>query len=105
MGGEVSAADCAFHGGRPSGSSPVAGEKDARPRGRSSGTVGIDAGARRVGGVDFFDYRGFDESRFAGGGEKFTDFGESEVDDFAARFFDEGFRGADDELDVAGVSA
>ena len=53
--------------------------------------MGVDAGARGVGGMDFFDYRGFDESRFAGGGKKFANFGESEVDDFAARFFDQGF--------------
>ncbi len=65
--------------------------------------MGVDAGAWRVGGVDFLDYRGFDKSRLAGGGEKFTDFGESEVDDFAARFFDQRFGGTDDEFDVAAL--
>jgi hypothetical protein len=31
LGGKISAADGAFHGGRPAGTSPVAGEKNARP--------------------------------------------------------------------------
>ena len=66
--------------------------------------MNVDAGARRVGGVNFFDDGGFHERGFAGGGKEFADFGESEIDDFGARFFDEGFRGADDEFDVAADS-
>jgi hypothetical protein len=42
FGGEVSTADCAFHGGGPSGGSVVSGEEDAGP-GR---------GLRRAEGVD-----------------------------------------------------
>jgi hypothetical protein len=37
----------------------------------------------------------------ARGREEFADFGERQVDDFGARFVDQGFRGADDEFDVA----
>ena len=98
----VSAADGAFHGGGPSGGGPISGEEYAGPRGDGRGTVSVDAGARGVGGVEFFDDGGFDEIRGARGGEKFADFGEGEVDDLGAGFVDEGFGRTDDEFDVAG---
>ena len=101
FGGEIAAADGAFHGGGPAGGGPVSGEKNAGPCGGGRGAVGVDAGARGIGGVEFLDDRGFHEIGSAGGGEEFADFGESEVDDFGAGFVDEGFGGADDELDVA----
>ena len=101
FGGEVSAADGAFHGGGPAGGGPIAGEENARPGGGCRGAMGVDAGARGIGGMKFFDDCGFHEIGFAGGREKFADFGESEVDDFGAGFVDERFRGADDEFDVA----
>ncbi len=63
--------------------------------------VGVYAGARRVGGMDFFDYGGFHQIRGAGRGEKLADFLQGEIDDLGAGFFDEGLRGADDEFDVA----
>ena len=63
--------------------------------------MGVDAGARRVGGVDFFDDGGFNECGLAGGGEEFTDLGEREVDDLSARFVDERFLGTYHQFDVA----
>ena len=84
---------------------PVAVQSPARKtRGHvviGGGSVGVDAGTRGVGGVDFLDHRGFHEIGFAGGGEEFADFAEGEVDDFGAGFVDQGFGGADDEFDVA----
>src|ERR1700752_3836637 len=86
FGREVSAAYSAFHGGGPAGSSPVAGEKYARPRRDRHGTVCIDAGARRVGGVHFLDHGGFDHVGLAGSREKFADFRQGEVDDLRTGF-------------------
>jgi hypothetical protein len=91
FGGEVSAADGAFHGGGPSGGGPVAGNENARPRGRGLGAMGVDARARRVGCANFFNDGGFHEVGGAGRREKFPDFSEHEVDDFGAGFFDETF--------------
>ena len=105
FGGEVSAADGAFHSRGPSGGGPVSGEKDARPERGGAWTVGVDAGTRGIGGVEFLDDCGFDQVRFAGTGEKFADLGEGQVDDFGAGFVDQGLGGADDELDVAALGA
>jgi hypothetical protein len=52
--------------------------------------------------MDFFDYGGLYQFRFAGGGEKFADFLKGEFDNLGTGFVDEGFRGADHEFDVAG---
>jgi len=101
FGREISAADCALHGGGPAGRGPVAGEEYAWPRGGGGGAVSVDSWARGVGGDDFLDHGGFREIGGAGGGEELADFGEGEVNDFGFRFVDERFRGADDELDVA----
>src|ERR1700726_783357 len=101
FGGEISAADGAFHGGGPAGSGPISGEKNAGPGSYCDGTVGVDSRARRIGGVEFFNDRGFYEIGFARGGEEFTDFTEGEIDDLGAGFVDERLRGAHHELDVA----
>jgi len=100
---QISAADRTFHGGGPPGCGPVSGEENSGPRGRLAGTVGVDAGAGRVGCVKFFDHRGLDQIRRAGLREKLADFFQSEVDDLGARLVDEAFRGADYELDVAAL--
>ena len=102
FGGKVSAADGAFHSGGPSGGGPVASQEYARPRSHRSWAMSVDARTRRVCRVHFLDYGGFHQIGVAGGGEEFADFAQREVDDFGARFVDQGFRGADDEFDVAG---
>src|ERR1700690_1939400 len=102
FGGDGAAADGAFHGGGPAGGSPVAGEEDAGPRGGGGGAVAVDSGRRGEGGVDLFDYGGFDQGGGTGGGEKFFEFPQCNIDDFLAGFVAQGFGGADDELDVAG---
>src|SRR5258706_12445091 len=47
FGGEVTAADGAFHGGGPAGVGPIAGEKKAGDGGLLLGTPAIDSGLRR----------------------------------------------------------
>ena len=84
---------------------PVAVQSPARKTrghcGRLVGTVGIDAGAGRVGGVHFLDHGGLDQIRCTRFREKLADFFQSEVNDLGARFVDEALRGADHEFDVA----
>ena len=65
FGGEISAADGAFHGRGPAGGGPITGEEDAGPRGGLRRTVRVDAGAGRVGGVDFLDHGGLQQGREA----------------------------------------
>ena len=83
---------------------PVAVESPATTHGSyrdGGGTVRSDPGARRIGRIDFFDHRGLHEIGLAGGREELADFGERKVDDLGARFLDESFRRAHDQLDVA----
>src|ERR1700722_4744745 len=100
---EVSAADGAFHGGGPAGGGPVAGKKDARPRGGGVWAVGVDSGTRRVGGVEFFDHGGLYEIGLSGTWKEFANLAKREIDDIGAGFVDQSFRGADDQFDVASV--
>src|SRR5258708_8511101 len=68
FGGEIAAADRAFHGGGPAGGGPIAGDEKTGRLGILRGAPIVDAGlgGKRCGG--FLDDRGFDELRFAGGG-------------------------------------
>src|SRR4051812_34700369 len=76
FGGEVAAADRAFHRGGPSGCGPVAGEEDAWPCRGGGGTVSVDAWPGGVGRVDFLDDRGLYQCGFASGGKELTNFRE-----------------------------
>src|SRR5450755_1989345 len=90
--GHVSTAHGAFHGRGPSCGSPVASKEDARPGCCGHGAMRVDARARGVSSVDFFDDGGFYERGSAGSREEFADLGDSHVDDLGAGFVDERLR-------------
>jgi hypothetical protein len=100
FGGDVAAADGAFHRGGPAGARPIAGEKKifdaaARPRAPLIGT-----GLGRKCRGDFLDHGGFDEVRVARGGQDILQLAHAHLDDFLARARDEIVGRADDELQI-----
>src|ERR1700674_127484 len=58
FGGQIAAADGAFHGGRPTRGGPISSEKNSGPHCGCGGAVGVDSRARRIGGMQFLDDSG-----------------------------------------------
>lgn len=100
FGGEIAAADGAFHGGGPGGGGPVAGKEKIVDGAGLRGAEAVGAGSGRESGGGLFDDGGFQQAGVAGGGENFAEFAEAEVGDFRAREWEEGAGGGDDELEV-----
>ena len=87
FGGEVAAADGAFHGGGPPGGGPIAGEEEAGRVGGLRGAEAVDAGLGRKRCGGFLDDGGFDELGFTSSGERLANLFQAEFDDFFAGFF------------------
>src|SRR5208282_1218277 len=98
--GQITAANCAFHGGGPACCGPITSEEQAADARLLHWTPTVDAGLRGKCGGGFFDYRGFEEVCFARGGKRVANLFEAEIDDFLARHLEEVVRSADDQLQI-----
>ncbi len=85
FGGEVAAADGAFHGGGPAGAGPIAGQDQVGDRGAAQRAAFFQIGSGGESSADFFDDVGLFELGFGNDGEKFGQFADGEGDNFGAR--------------------
>ena len=69
FGGEITAANRAFHGGGPASCGPIPGKKKAKDTRLLRGTPTVDAGLRGKCGRGFLDDCGLEKVCFAGGKE------------------------------------
>src|SRR5260221_11837443 len=88
FGGQVAAADGAFHGGGPAGGGPIAGEEEAGRVGGLRGAEAVDAGFGSERSARFFNDMCFDKLGFACSRKRLANFLEAEIDDFFAGFFE-----------------
>src|SRR5262245_12618119 len=70
LGGDIPAADGAFHGGGPAGASPVTGEEQVCGGGRRAWTTWREAGERRKRGAHLFHHVRALQLGLAHGGKK-----------------------------------
>src|SRR5229473_6246010 len=73
FGGEIAAADGAFHGGGPAGGGPVACQEQPGDGGLLLGAPPIDSGLGGKSGGGFLDDGGLYKFSFAGGGQGLAD--------------------------------
>src|SRR5262249_24621633 len=98
FGGEVPAADGAFHGSGPAGTSPVTSKEEILDLRTARRAQFCKAGPSRESSADFFDHVRLFELRGAYFGEELCELPERQRDDIGSRRLDQRPRRADDEL-------
>src|SRR5262249_30183443 len=100
LGGQVAAADGPFHGGRPAGGGPVAGDEQVGQRGSLGGSPAVDAGHGTEGGLVLGDDAGAQQVGRREGGKEPPQFLRDDALHFRMPEAAERPGGADDHLKV-----